>query len=85
MARTSAHDLEAILSAVDLWRTRCLLGESSVFSDRPLWNQSNLGQLRTHFVDNPIEGTDARFYEKFEQQLSVATTEVKSLLDARLR
>ena len=68
----------AIYAAAETWRTRCLLADGSVFSDKPLWNAVNIAELIRHFVESPDTG-DRTFEEKLEDQLSHVSPEARRL------
>lgn len=75
---TGYETTPAVLAQADAWKSRCLQGSGSVFSDQALWTTENFAELRTHFVDNPILG-DQKFYEKLALQLEGARPEVAKL------
>ncbi|RBW57447.1 AAA family ATPase [Ruegeria sp. A3M17] len=75
---TGYETTPAVLAQAGAWKTRCLLGNGSIFSDLVLWTAENFAELRTHFVDNPILG-DQKFYEKLAVQLEGARPEVSKL------
>ena len=73
------HDhIDAVLAAADAWRERCFVANGSLFGDENLWTLSNLQELRSRVVDNPIEGKDP-FVDKLEKQLESASPEVRRL------
>lgn len=77
MARWTGDDhVSEVLKGSDAWRERCVLQDSSLFSDENLWTAVNIAELKKRIVDNPIEGTDKDFYEKLELQLQGASNEV---------
>ncbi len=45
-------DHEQILTAAQRWKNRCLLGERSLFTDRPLWTRANFQNLLPLFAEN---------------------------------
>ena len=67
-----------ILKAAEQWKQRCLLDGGSVFTDERLWTREHFGQLQTHFVERPDNGTGS-FEEKLRRQLESATPEAKRL------
>lgn len=80
MARwTGDNEIDGVLAAGSAWRTRCLESDGSILSDRALWTVDNLKALYSLFADNPIEGTDANFFEKLHTQLTDAQTELVQL------
>lgn len=72
------HDILAILEAAQDWKRRCLQESKSIFGDSSVWIDSNIGDLKRFFVDNPDEG-EGSFIEKLERQLKVANAGVKQL------
>ena len=80
MARWTGHpEIVAVLEGAEAWRDRCLLADGSLFSDRSLWSQQNVAELHQRFVDNPIEGSDQRFYDKLAAQIAPAAPAIKQL------
>jgi len=80
MARWTGDDgIDEVLSAGSAWRTQCLESDGSILSNRVLWTAANLDALYRLFVDNPIEGTDATFFEKLRAQLADAPAELIQL------
>ena len=80
MSRWTGHDhIDAVLTAADAWRERCIVVDGSLFSDESLWTLSNVRELKTRFIDKPIVGTDRNFSEKLKQQLSDAPAQVTRL------
>ena len=71
-------DQPPILDAVQQWKQKCLLADSSVFSNVPLWTIANLAILDEHFIKNPITG-DEPFLVKFRRQLEPTPGLVKQL------
>ena len=67
-----------VIKAANAWRQTCLLHDGSVFSDRSLWTQQNISELKTLFVDNPVLGTKS-FYDKLHEQISDAGPEISQL------
>ena len=69
---------EPVLDAAEQWKKRCLLDGGSIFTEERLWSRENFEQLRTHFVENPDEGSGS-FYERLQRQLEPASPEAKRL------
>src|SRR6056297_231605 len=79
MARwTGKPNTEDVLDQAELWKTRCLAGSGSVFTDAQIWTPANVSSLKKLFVDNPILG-DQSFYEKLNLQLKDAEPDVCKL------
>jgi 5-methylcytosine-specific restriction enzyme B len=72
------HKAEPILQAATEWKSRCLLGERSIFTDRPLWTAENFRALDRYFVRNLDEG-EGRFFPKLKAQLAPAPASAKQL------
>jgi 5-methylcytosine-specific restriction enzyme B len=70
-----AHVLECAAE----WRRRCWDQEGSILSSASLWVKENAQELLRRFVQQPIEGSDRSFFEKFEQQLAQASHSAKQL------
>jgi hypothetical protein len=70
---------EPILQAAHLWRDRCLLGETSVFSDERIWTTEHLEELKRHFIDNSNFSGET-FLEKLQMQLAAASPGAKKLV-----
>lgn len=60
-----------VYSAVKSWRERCLLADTAVLIDAPVWTADNAAALVTNFVEQPDEG-DRSFLEKLKDQLAGA-------------
>jgi 5-methylcytosine-specific restriction protein B len=67
-----------VLEAAQHWRQECLLGDGGIFSGESLWNLANLDEVKSAFLDNPIQGSD-KFIDKLEQQVSACTPAAKRL------
>jgi MoxR-like ATPase len=67
-----------VLDAARRWKERCLLGDGSILSDRPLWTLANFDQLDKHYVQNLKLGKGT-FASKLKTQLSGAPAEAKQL------
>src|SRR6056297_2203688 len=79
MARwTGKPHTKDVLEYAELWKTRCLAGSGSVFTDAQIWTPANVSSLKKLFVDNPILG-DQSFYEKLNLQLKDAEPDVCKL------
>ena len=50
MPRFKEH--EQVLAAAQRWKDRCLLGERSLFTDRPLWTRARFQELLPLFAEN---------------------------------
>lgn len=80
MARWTGHpEIEIVLAGAQAWRDRCLLSDGSLLTDQPLWTGDNVAELHRRFVDNPIEGSDQKFYEKLASQIAPASAPIKQL------
>ena len=74
------HDAEPIYEAVDQWRQRCLMRDTSVLAaDKMLWTPQLLQELDHRFIGNPDEG-QGTFIEKLEAQLAAASPEACQLM-----
>ena len=71
-------DAEPILSAAQHWKTRCLLGDGSAFSESNLWVPVLIDELDRFFVQRPDEGK-GNFQEKLKEQLAPTSPEAKML------
>jgi MoxR-like ATPase len=67
------------LGYADEWRKRCWESQGSILSNEKLWTYENANELLQRFVQNPIEGTELSFFEKFQQQLGPASAGAKKL------
>jgi len=45
-----------VFNAVGKWKSDCLLGERSIFSEGQTWTPLHIQELQTHFVQAPILG-----------------------------
>ena len=72
-------DAQRILAAAEHWKDRCLLGEGSVFTDRPLWTRENFEDLRRLYVEHLDDTSRDSFRIKLERQLRPGPKEVKCL------
>jgi 5-methylcytosine-specific restriction protein B len=77
-AWTGYETTPAVLAQAENWKSKCLKGNGSVFSNEALWTVENFADLKTLFVDNPILGSQ-KFYEKLALQLDGARPEVAKL------
>ncbi|BDS05064.1 hypothetical protein NT6N_01040 [Oceaniferula spumae] len=69
---------QPILDAARRWADRCLLHDTSVFTDNNLWTPENLEEFRLRFIENTLE--DKRdFFTKLELQLADGSKELKML------
>jgi hypothetical protein len=75
---TGYETTPAVLTQTENWKSRCLQGHGSIFSDQELWTAENVHDLKVLFVDNPILGNQ-KFYDKLTLQLSEARPEVIKL------
>lgn len=72
-----------IYAAAEMWLQNCLIGDMSVFMpEQQLWSIENVRALREAFTGNPIQG-EAKFEEKFRQQLQGRPPEL-ALLGAEM-
>ena len=72
-------DAETILDAAERWQQRCLIGEGSLFGDRPLWTRSNFEELQALYVENLDDQSDDSFQVKLERQLAPGSSDAKCL------
>ena len=68
----------AILAAAERWKQRCLLDGGSLFTEKQLWTRKHFRLLHTHYVEQPIEGSDP-FEVKLRRQLELAPPDAKCL------
>ena len=69
---------EDVYSAAELWKSRCLLGDGSVFSERAIWTQSHLSELQRLIVGNAEFGDDT-FQTKLQRQIQRAPADIIQL------
>jgi len=80
MARTSSkQDFGPILAAFRHWIDRCLIGDSSVFTDEALWTPANVEEVQRAFVDHPDESSD-NFSVKLKRQIKNASPAAQQLM-----
>src|SRR5436309_1588802 len=80
MARTiNKRDLAPILVAFRHWIDRCLIGESSVFTNEALWTAPTVEEVRSAFVDHPDEGKDD-FSTKLKGQMRATSPNAQRLM-----
>ena len=72
-------DAEQILAAIEHWKLRCLLGERSLFTDRPVWTLSNFQELHALYVENLDDLSSDSFVVKLERQLEPGSPDAKCL------
>lgn len=72
------HRSPEALEAARLWRDRCLLGNDSILSDKPLWTLDNLQELDDLVVPNQDDGKGS-FLDKLELQLDRGSPAAKQL------
>ena len=72
-------DAETILKAAAVWKQRCLIGEGSLFTDRPLWTRSNFQELRALYVEKLDDGSTDSFMVKLGRQLASGSADAKCL------
>jgi hypothetical protein len=68
----------AILKAADEWRTKCLAGTGSIFTEKNLWTRDNFRSLNRYFVENLDLGS-GKFFQKLKTQLAPAPPAAKQL------
>lgn len=73
------RSITPLLSAAEVWIQRSLIGEQSLFTEKPLWALNQLEEVRAAFTDNPDAG-DASFIEKLQGQMGAASAEAKCLM-----
>lgn len=71
-------DAEPTLNAAEGWKTKCLIGNGSVFDFGEIWTKKNVAQLMEHYVNN-LDFGDGNFLKKLESQLESASDEAKIL------
>lgn len=69
---------EDVYSAAELWKSRCLLGDGSIFSERAIWTQSHLSELQRLIVGNADFGDDT-FQTKLQRQIQSAPADIIQL------
>ena len=79
MERKKGKEAESILAAAEQWKRRCLIGEGSVFTDRPLWTRSNFQELQAVFVKKPDSKSSGNFTKRLERQLRSVSSDAKCL------
>jgi MoxR-like ATPase len=80
MARlSSTRDFSVIIDAAQHWIERCMIGDLSVFSEKPLWTLENVQAVNVAFVQRP-DTTDDSFIEKLTGQMSDASVSAKQLM-----
>lgn len=72
------HRAPEVLEAVAKWKSRCLLNDGSLFTDRRLWTLENLDHLDRHFVQN-LDMGEGDFLQKLEAQLAPTPASAKQL------
>lgn len=73
MARwTGDPNITQVLEAGAAWRERCLVHDGSLVSDKTLWTQANLTDLRDRYSNNSIEDASRDFFDKLREQLDGA-------------
>ena len=72
-------EAERILTAAEIWKEQCLLGQGSLFSERGLWTRERFEELdRVYMQATKPEGT-RDFMEALEQLLEPASEDAKCL------
>ena len=78
--RITRNGAERVYRAAELWVTRALRADDSLFTPgKPVWSSLNLVQLRDRFLDRPDE-SKAGFLEKLQAQLSGSPSSVYQLM-----
>lgn len=72
------HRSPALLEAAARWRDRCLEGERSILTDRPLWTLENLDYLDRYFLQN-LDMGQGNFLSKLQAQLEPTPPAAKQL------
>ncbi|MYE92016.1 MAG: hypothetical protein F4238_01500, partial [Gemmatimonadetes bacterium] len=72
-------DAETILIAAAAWWQRCLIGEGSLFTDRPLWTHSSFRELHTLYVEKLDDESGDSFLVKLKRQLDPGSSDAKCL------
>lgn len=75
---TRWHAAPQVLAAAERWKSRCLLDDGSILSDRRLWTLENLDSLDRYFVRN-LDTGEGDFLQKLETQLLMAPAAAKQL------
>lgn len=65
-------DAPHVYQLAEAWPDSCLVGESSLFTDREVWGLDVVDELYERFVGNPDLSPERRFIEKLEDQLDGA-------------
>lgn len=80
MAKLDNEGVRAVLDAASHWRDKCLFREGSVFNESELWTKENFEALKRAYVDNPIDDSTRRFYDKLREQLGDYPAPIKQLM-----
>ena len=72
------RDVSALFQIGEQFKNRCLINQSSMFTDERLWTTENNKYLISDFVNSPDEG-DRNFIDKLEEQLKRSPSNVKKL------
>ena len=68
-----------VLEAAAEWKRRCLIGEGSLFTDRPLWTRSSFEELRALYVAKLDDESTDSFVVKLKRQLASGSADAKCL------
>lgn len=71
--------LQPILDAAEVWKHRCVIGETSVFTDLRLWTHENFKALNTHYVQAPDPSGSSSFIQKIRVQLEPVSENAQCL------
>ena len=72
------RDVSALFEIGEQFKNRCLINQTSMFTDERLWTSENNKYLISNFVNSPDEG-DGNFIDKLEEQLKRSPASVKKL------
>ena len=73
------RDAEPILSAAERWKKRSLLGERSLFTDRPLWTRPIFEELQGLYTEASDDHSPDKFVDKLARRLKRASPDPKCL------
>jgi len=72
-------DSSKLLSAIDMWKEKCFVGDGSILSDMSIWTLDALNELKVGFVDKPDE-SDRKYFDKLQDQLKPLSPQAKGLM-----
>ncbi|AWV91005.1 AAA family ATPase [Bradymonas sediminis] len=81
MSRLTSPHAQQVYAAAAQFIERGLRQDDSLFTPgHAIWTAENVESLHDYFVNNPIEGTELKFTEKLERQLSGAPDQTIQLM-----